>query len=800
MNGQARAQLESSLQFLQSYRPPIGVTDELLQRDGSLRPVWRPLIELLASQSPEAMARRMAAGDQYLNDAGVYFRQLAQGVSTERAWPLSHIPVVIAGAEWQQLAEGIAQRAELLEQVMADLYGPARLVREGLLPAELIARNSEWLRPLVGVQPPGGHYLHFLAFEIGRSPDGGWFVLGDRTQAPSGAGFALENRMATSRVFFDHYPNANVERLAGFFRGFRDALNDLRQDMDGRVAILTPGQETDTYFEHAYIARYLGFMLLEGEDIKAERGRLNVRTISGPEPISVMWRRLDSRFADPLELDETSAIGTPGMVSTLRDGAATIVNALGSGVLEARALLAFLPRISEVLTGAPLKLPNIATWWCGQPQERAYVKSNLARMIIGPALSTQLPFDADSATFLGGSFRTAARPSIEEWLVSDGAGLVGQESVSLSTTPALVNGSLVPRPMTVRVFAARTSKGWIVMPGGYARIGQSDDPTALSMQKGGSVADVWVIGEKPVVTDSLSDQPQGPFVRRMPGILPSRAADNLYWLGRYVERAEGVIRLVRAYNRRLAETGDPDQPLLAALAQFLDRFGTDVSQPVPENVLNLLDFAQNCAGKIRDRFSIDGWSALADLSRTVRDMSRTARTGDDAARAMSVLLRKLAGFSGLVHDNMFHFMGWRFLTIGRALERADRTSAFLAEFADVASPPGGFDLAVEVGDSVMTHRRRYAVETNRSTVIDLLALDINNPRSILFQLEQISRQDAYLPKSAVNGQMSPFSRTALRLHTELSVATPDEVNTARLWNLRDEIATMSNDLTHLYLD
>ncbi|MEO8529855.1 MAG: circularly permuted type 2 ATP-grasp protein [Deltaproteobacteria bacterium] len=785
--------------LLDAYRPQAGVADELMRKDGSLRPVWQPLINLLSAQSPESLARRFAAGDAYLHDAGVHFRQHTDAGSTERNWPLSHIPVVIGAAEWRELSEGIVQRAELLERVMADLYGHASLITGGILPPELVAQNPEWLRPIVGARPRSGHFLHFLAFEIGRSPDGTWFVLGDRTQAPSGAGFALENRVATSRVFFDHYPRANVERLAGFFRSFRDELNDLREDGAGRVAILTPGPDTATYFEHAYIARYLGFMLLQSEDLRVEEGKLTVRTVAGPEPISVLWRRLDARFADQLELDEHSTLGTPGMVTALRNGAVTMANCLGSGILEARALLAFMPRISEVLLGEELKLPNVATWWCGQSKERAYVRANIERMMIGPAHSTHLPFEVDRSTVLGGNFRDSAMPSIKDWLEADGHNLVGQEAVRLSTTPAMIDGKLVPRPMTLRVFAARTAEGWVVMPGGYARIGRTEDPTALAMQNGGSVADVWVVSDAPVVTDTLTDQPTGPFVRRMPGILPSRAADNLFWLGRYVERSEELTRKLRAYHLRLAESNIRAQPLVAKLAKFLDRFGTDAKQPLPRSLLNLLDSGESCAGKVRDRFSTDGWLALSDVARTAHNMATRVQPGTDAAAAMSVILRKLAGFSGLVHDNMFRFTGWRFITIGRALERADGMAAVLAEFADVKAPVGGFDLAVEVGDSVMTHRRRYAVETTRNTVIDLMVLDPGNPRSIMFQIDVIVEQEKMMPARDESVVLSDVAKALLRLQTELKTAEPDEITSGRLLVLRKELSAISDALTARYL-
>jgi uncharacterized circularly permuted ATP-grasp superfamily protein/uncharacterized alpha-E superfamily protein len=794
---EARSQHDDAVgRLLAAYRPPPGVADELMDAEGRVRPVWRSFVEHFARLAPAELAARFARGDQYLRDAGVFFRQYGAGGSTERAWPLAHVPVLIEEAEATRVARGLIQRADLLEAVCADLYGPNRLVADGFLPAPLIAGSREWLRPLVGVSPRGGHYLHFLAFEIGRGPDGTWWVLGDRTQAPSGAGFALENRVATGRVYSDVYPEAQVHRLAGFFRGFRDTLQALSDERDARVAILTPGPLTDTYFEHAYIARYLGFMLLEGEDLTVEHGRVMVRTVAGLKPLSVLWRRMDAAFADPLELDAGSQLGTPGLVGAVRQGSVTLVNALGSGVLETRALLAFLPRIAEAL-GTPLILPNIATWWCGQPAERAHVRANKNAMMIGPALSTRLPFEGD-ATVLGGRFLARAGESFDAWLEASGHQLVGQEAVTLSTTPAWVDGRLVPRPMSLRVFLARGPKGWRVMHGGFARIGSTADPTAIAMQRGGSAADVWVIGEGPVAADTMLPAASAPYARVRPGVLPSRAADNLYWLGRYVERAEGAMRLMRAYHVRLAETGDREAPLLAHLARYLDTLDIDPAGFPPE-LIAVLDSAIVSAGNVRDRFSTDGWMALNDLARTARRMTATAHPGDDMARAMGVLLRKITGFSGLVHENMYRFTGWRFLSIGRSLERAIAMASALAWLAGPEAPDGALDLAVEIGDSVMSHRRRYAVTTTRETVVDLLALDTLNPRSVLYHLSEIRDHVDFLPNAEVNGQMSHLARAVLQAHTGLAVETPETIDGTALRALILELQALSDLLAASYL-
>lgn len=791
-----------------AYRLTPGVADELFDAGGQMRPVWRRFVERFSQLSQAEVSARFERADQYLRDAGVFFRQYSSDPLAERAWPLSHIPVILHETEWAQICTGLSQRADLLERVMADLYGPGRLVSEGHLPAELVAGSRQWLRPMVGLAPRGGHFLHFLAFEIGRSPDGRWLVLGDRTQAPSGAGFALENRMATGRIFPERFPRAHIHRLAGFFGAFRSAMEGLAQGSGGAeraAAILTPGPSNDTYYEHTYIARYLGLMLLEGEDLLVQDGQAMVRTIEGPQPLGALWRRIDAAFADPVELDASSRIGTPGLMEAVRAGTLGMVNALGSGVLEMRAMMAFLPRICEVLTGGPLLLPNIATWWCGGANERAHVRDHASQMMIGSAYACDLPFDLGAATALGGALRGAARASIADWLEAEGAALVGQEAVTLSTTPAWVEpetgaGRVEPCPMTVRVFAARDAQGqWHFMKGGYARIGRSGDATALAMQRGGAVADVWVVADRPVPQDTLLPRAARGARRAAPGILPARAADNLFWLGRYVERTEDAIRLIRAYHLRLAATDNPEDPRLRLLRRFLAGYGIDLAQPVPAALIERIEAARGCAAKVRDRFSTDGWAALGDLARTGSAMTATARPGDDAARAMSVLLRKITGFSGLVHENMYRFSGWTFLSLGRALERADALAALLAGFADPKAPSGALDIAIEVADSTITHQRRYRMERSRETVVDLLALDGDNPRSILFQIERLRRHAAELPQARDNGRLAALSRAIVPLESLLSVAGPDEIGTPRLAQMRDELAVISDLVAQSYL-
>jgi uncharacterized circularly permuted ATP-grasp superfamily protein/uncharacterized alpha-E superfamily protein len=784
-------------QLFARYRPLPGVPDELVDANGAMRPAWAGLIAHMSSLSTVEIETAFARGEQHLADTGVFFRKYGDKSGATRDWPYSPVPIILAESEWQDIAAGLIQRADLMEAVAADLYGENRLVAEGHMPASLIAQNPEWLRPMVGVKPRSGHFLHFMAFEIGRGPDGRWWVLSDRTDAPSGAGFALENRVATSKVFPELYREANVHRLAGFFRAFRDALEKLRIDPTSRVGILTPGPLTDTYYEQAYIARYLGMALLEGEDLTVENGHLRVRTVDGLAPVDVLWRRMDSIWSDPLELREDSHLGTPGLMSAVRQGNVTMVNALGVGVLETQALMAFLPNISQVLTGQPLRIPNVATWWCGQPAELAHVRDNADRMLIGPAMATRMALETGAKHAIGGQMRGGDDADLHDWLNDNAGGLVGKELVTLSTTPVYENGALVPHPMSLRVFLARSNDGWQVMPGGFARIGSSSDTTAISMRNGGSVADVWVVSDRAVEPVTMLAQPSAAFTRATAGPLPSRSADNLFWLGRYVERTEGLLRLVRAYNGRLDEA--TSEPLLDAIRARLKTYGVDASEAFPEALRNTLGSAVYSAAQIRDRFSVDGWAALKDMEKSMARIAKTTDSGSDAAQVMTVMLRKIAGFSGLVQENMYRAAGWQFLSIGRSLERAAMMADLLAVFADKDAPDGGLDLAIEVGDSIMVHRQRYAVMTSRDSVIDLLGLDAANPRSVHFQLDMIRQRAADLAANRPQGQMSDFDRHVLELQTAIAVHSVRSLNTKALLQIKSQTLDLSTALNAAFM-
>ncbi|MGL5363737.1 MAG: circularly permuted type 2 ATP-grasp protein, partial [Bosea sp. (in: a-proteobacteria)] len=446
---------ERRAQILARYQPLVGAYDELLTPNGDVRPGWSNFVDAWASFSPDELTARFGIADRHVRDAGVSYRvhgdaRDPQG-STERAWPLSQVPLVITGQEWQQIAAGVVQRATLAERLIGDIYGPGQLFADGILPGTVVSGSSDYLRPLHDVSVPGGRHLSIYAADLGRGPDGKWWVLGDRTQAPSGSGYALENRLALARAFPDLHRGLNVERLAPFFQSFRAGLVAGAQRSDPRICLLTPGPLSESYFEQAYLARYLGFMLVEGADLVMRDDKLHVRTIAGLKRADVLWRRVDGDFMDPLELNAMSALGVPGLLQAMRKGTLVVANSPGSGVIESRALMSFMPALAKRLLGEELLLPNTATWWCGQQAARDTVLARLDEMSVAAAFHSSDMAQAYHEPVLAAEMGSDARAMLAQQIADHGLDLVGQDVVKLSTLPVWQDGSLQARPFTLRV-------------------------------------------------------------------------------------------------------------------------------------------------------------------------------------------------------------------------------------------------------------------------------------------------------------------------------------------------------------
>ena len=628
-------------QFVAGYELLPGIFDEMMDDDGRVRAHWQPLLSMLANLGSEEINRRFAAADRYLRNSGVFYRVYEDAAGIERPWPLSHVPLIIEPGEWTQLEEGLIQRAELLEAVLADSYGPATLTGEGRLPAALIGGNPEFLRPLVGVAPPGGAHLRFYAVDVGRGADGKWWVLNDRAQAPSGAGYAIENRLALSRAIPDIYRTARVERVAPFFQAFQAELVSLNRQDDARTCLLTPGPMNETYFEHAYLARYLGLLLVDGEDLIVRDDGVFIRTVSGLRRTEVILRRVDADFADPLELNAASRLGVAGLLQAVRDGKIVIINSLGAGLVEARAMLAFLPALAPTVLGAALKVSNVATWWLGRADMREAMIEKLDTMVIAAAFTKSFTDGRPGSEILGAKLDAAQRKKLIQSIRDRGVDYVAQEAVTLSSMPVWRDGRLQPRPFTLRLFLAKVGERWQVMPGGFVRIADTADARAVSLQRGAATADAWVLSHGPVGETTLLPTPERMQVQRASGLLPSRAAHNLFWVGRYVERAEATLRLIRAMINRSAEADD------AAAAVIVEEIGParDIGAlGAAERVLDvarLLDHLALDAERAGGFDEIDiGAAVVAGHVRPVLNCAAGRRSRCGCARCCSLLLRQ----------------------------------------------------------------------------------------------------------------------------------------------------------------
>ncbi len=797
------------------YAPLAGIPDEFIDVDGNARPQWLHFLDELTNLGPEDIDSRFANSDRHIRDTGMSYR--AYGETSDRSWPLSHVPLLIGETEWREIAAGIEQRVRLLETTLEDIYGEARLVADGIVPATAITGSPDFLHPLRGIRPPGGKYLQFYAADLGRAPNGRWWVLGDRTQAPSGAGYALLNRLVLSRAFPALYRDMNVERLAPFFQGFRSGLAAMADRSDPRICLLTPGPMSQTYFEQAYLARYLGFLLVEGGDLTMRDGQIHVRTIAGLKRADVLWRRIDSDFADPLELNSQSQLGVPGLVGALRENGVVVANALGSGALETQALMSFMPSIAERLTGEDLSLPNIATWWCGQKAARAEVIANFDKMAIVGAFGNGVLNRPPGQPVLGASLDEGEKATLVEQIRTRGVDFIGQEVVHLSTTPVWKAGSLTPRPFVLRVFAAATPEGWKIMPGGFARISDRTDARAVSMGEGVQSADVWVLADKPIVMSTLLPTDDNIRIRRIMGNLPSRAADNLFWFGRYLERAESTLRLIRCLVGRLLDTDANSQ------AQDLERlkgifgsigavpFGTAqsmaplllaatalTSRQEIGSALTIVQAAQRAASTIRERLSPDTWRLIGLLQTRLEPDADELLTEAGVYEKTDRALQALAAISGLAQENMNRVAGWRFLEAGRRIERGLTACRFARNFAGSASPAGDLDILLDLVDSQITYRSRYLMGVALRPVRDMVLLDAFNPRSLAFQVERLMEHLDNLPVLNEDGMPEAPRRILVKLAADVGVAEAGNMENSTILAFEQAMAAFAEAIAARY--
>lgn len=772
-------------------------------------PAWTAAFEELAAVAGDDLGHARERVQRHAEDIGTGFRII--GESDERPWPVSPVPLLIDGDEWSGIAAGVRQRAELLEMLLADLYDQARHVESGLIPAALVGGSPYFLRPMVGLTPPGGHHLHFIAIDLGRGPTGEWRVLGDHLRAPAGAGYALENRLAVSRTMGGLQSRLNVERHAPFFAAYREGLAAACRRVEPRIGLLTPGRYSASYAEQAHLARYLGLLLVEGDDLAVLEDRLYVRTIGGLKRIDAIWHRSDPRMLDPLAFDSHSRIGVPGLIDAMAAGEVVISNAPGAGVLESAAFGAFLPRLAARLTGRDLLIPNIATWWCGQDAERARVIEDFDALLIGPAFGVAPLGLPGGRPVYGADLSPEDRATLLADLERRPQDYVAQEVVRLSTMPVVADDALVARPFTLRVFAARGGDGnWVVLPGGFARIGDDSDPRANVMGEGAWSADVVVHGTSAVEPVSLLPATDSVHVRRNPGTLPSRVADNVFWLGRYLERGESLLGVIRVM---LGNSIDADAGAALGAATVGKLVGLVVNAgaaPHPASLrrADLTQFARTAMEADSE------WQSVRAINRHARSIGQGSRDrlSADVIRLLDAphptrggmldragsLQRRYAALSGLSAEHMSRTASWRFHDLGRRIERALAVTRAVWAFGMAGATADDLSTLLDLADSQISYRQRYLTGIGRVPVVDLVALDPGNPRALAFQIDAICAHMRALPVLGDDGMDEAQQAQATALSAIVSTATAAALDAEILGDIERRLFALSNAIARRY--
>src|SRR5262245_8879627 len=639
-------------ELLAAYPAAVDRYDEMLGREREPRPHWQRLFEQLAAATPEALRERVQWVQRQVRENGVTYNVYADPEGADRPWELDMLPLIIPADEWAGIEAAVKQRATLLNRVLVDLYGEQRLIKEGLLPPALVYGHSGFLRPCRGIKAPGDVMLHLYAADLARAPDGRWWVVDDRTQTPSGAGYALENRLVISRLYADLFRDLQVQRLAGFFATLRDSLAHWapadRENARAApfIVLVTPGPLNETYFEHTYLARYLGVPLVEGGDLTVREGKVFLKTLSGLQRVHALLRRLDDDYCDPLELRSDSALSIPGLADAARRGNVLVANALGSNLIESGTLFGFLPGICERLFGEPLKMPSVATWWCGEPAALADATAKLERLVVKGAFP-----QARVDPMFGEDLDERGRKRVLAMLKARPQMYVAQELVQLSQAPVCDRKQqLVARAIGLRVYACASPEGYVVMPGGLTRAATGSDARVISMQRGGSSKDTWVLSTGPVSAFSLLRREiRAQDLVRTGLNLSSRVVENLYWFGRHAERCDDTARLLRLALVRAIEDGPAEQerawtPILGLLRHT--SVLTDAEAAADEGMVTralrdaVLDDAKpglaaslkqllRVASQLRERLSLDNWRALNNMQRRLaRGRSRSIALSD----------------------------------------------------------------------------------------------------------------------------------------------------------------------------
>ncbi len=820
-----------------SRRSPSGI-DEVFTETGEVKDHWRYLLNGMTSLGKHALSEREAKALRILRDDGATYNIYNDLSSPTQTWGLDLVPALISSEEWSRIEAGLLERAELFNLLLKDIYGPLDLIRTGVLPPEAVFIHRGFLRACHGLSIPGEHHLILHGVDMMRDESGQMCVMTDRTQSPSGAGYALENRTVMSRVLPSLFRDSQVHRLAAFFQRLRSKLYSLSPNQDQpRVVVLTPGAHNETYFEHAYIANYLGLDLVQSGDLVVRNGHVWMKSLDGLSRVDVILRRVDDWYCDPVELRSDSQLGVANLLEAVRAGRVVIANSLGSGILENPVLLKYLPDIAKALLGRELRLPSVATYWAGDDEDNNYIAANLESLVIKPIFR-----GGGARSVLAREMTSQQRKDVLTLLRDKPFEYVAQPLLAASQLPSFVDGKLEPRPAILRTFAVASDTSYTLMPGGLTRVGADQSSTIISNQAGSLSKDTWVIASEPERKISLEDGNESSSTTREADLisLPSRVVENLFWMGRYAERAEASLRILRTVFMLLnGEENIPDscrRILLQAVTEvsstqpgFYDAPDTVFESPDEELLLivkdsNRLGSVRSnlnamlfCSDESKELLSSDTLRVINDIRDALTDLDTALAGGLASApeEALDPLVTALMALAGLAQESMVRGIGWRFMQMGRRLERGLQTTTIIDSLLVPEVSGSDQNTLIEAMllsmEALISYRRRYRARMGVQTSLDLVMMDMSNPRSLLFQIEQLAEHIQKIPKSPdTRHELSAEERSVLEAQTLIKLSTLTELSTRdegqrkalkeTLARMKTLLGAISNFITDKYFD
>jgi uncharacterized circularly permuted ATP-grasp superfamily protein/uncharacterized alpha-E superfamily protein len=742
--------------------------DEMFDEKKNIRPHWKTLKDNLEKIGLDQLRFKQKEIDWRLEDNGVTYNVYNDPGGLNRPWKLDPIPLIIEEDQWKAVERGLKQRCKLFNLLLQDIYGEQKTIKDGIIPMEVIYAHGGFMREMHGMKIP----LVIYAADMARGPDGKIWVVNDRTQAPSGIGYAIENRLTMNSAMQDLYEGISVKRLYDFFETFKLIFksDSAGHNIEPLNVLLSPGPHNETYFEHAYLSSFLGLTLVQGQDLLAKNGAVWLKSLKGLRRVDTVLRRVDETYCDPLELRQDSQLGVAGLVQSIRSGGVKMFNPLGSGVLENVGLNPFMPHLARYFLDEDLILPQIATWWCGQAKEQKFVLDNIDRLII-----KTIDRIGEKHTFVGKNLTKIELKSLRQEILEQPHRYVGQEEVEFASCPTLVKDSIEPRKVVIRAYTIAQNDEYTLMPGALVRVGMSNDSLMVSNQFGGSSKDLWVLGESKTVPLNPMFKSQSITESSLENI-PSLRAENLFWLGRYLTRSILTARMIRTTLKYMTNASRYDQVSNRQTQEMLTKALTHVTMTYPgflndekkvvafdeiasvtlngmrvgslAQIIGMLSnantYAKNLlpleASRIYERLSREWNQFCSEIKPSPRLMIHN----------MDKLLMQLMAYKELIQESLFADQGSVLYEIGARIERAQllisKARALLIPVHDVVSEYEILETLLTTCESLNAYRARYRTSYEIHNVIEFLLLDTHFPKSLISEIEGLMKLFPQLPK------------------------------------------------------